>query len=175
LNDSFTYTTSGGTGIVNVTIEGNSIQEDWRLANYGSANNAGPGADDAIAANGQTNLVNFAADLDPNATQGTLDVNGVAGTITTLGPPQVWTDPADGKIYFRYTRRTDFAAIPLTLTEQFSPNVADYEDNAVAPIVVATGIGDSGADIEAVVVEFPLILPGSGRKARFARLQVVAE
>ena len=175
LSDSFTYTTSGGTGSVNVTIQGNTIQEDWRLANYGSIDNTGGGADAAVAANGLSNLVNFAADLDPNAAPGTLDVNGVAGTITTLGPPQVWTDPADGKIYFRYTRRTDSAAIPLTLTEQFSPNVADYENNAVAPIVVATGTGDSGAAIEAVVVEFPLILPGSGRKARYARLQVVAE
>lgn len=175
LSDSFTYTTSGGTGSVNVTIQGNTIQEDWRLANYGSIDNTGDGADAAVAANGLSNLVNFAADLDPNETQGTLDVNGVAGTITTLGPPQVWTDPADGKIYFRYTRRTDFAAIPLTLTEQFSPNVEDYEDNTAAPIVVATGTGASGAAIEAVVVEFPLILPASGRKARFARLQVVAE
>lgn len=172
LNDSFTYTTSGGTATANVTIEGNTIQEDWRLLYYGNANNTGAGADDALAANGQTNLVNFAADLDPTDATGALEITG--GAITTLGPPQVWTDPADGKIYFRYTRRSDFAAIPLTLTEQFSPNVEDYEDNTVAPIVVATGTGASGAAIEAVVVEFPLILPGSGRKARFARLQVTA-
>lgn len=168
-SDSFTYTTSGGTGSVNVTIQGNTVQEDWRQANYGTIDNTGSGADEAVAANGLTNLVNFAADLDPNTAPGTLDVDGTAETITTLGPPQVWTDSNDGTIYFRYTRRTEN---PLTLTEQFSPNVEDYEDNTVAPIVVATGTGASGAAIEAVVVEFPLILPGSGRKARFARLQV---
>ena len=39
---------------------------------------------------------------------------------------------------------------------------------------MATGTGAGGEAIEAMVVEFPLILPGSGRKARFGRLQVTA-
>ena len=146
----------------------------WRVDNYGAPANSGAGANSAVAFNGLTNLANFAAGLDPTAGAGTLTVDGVAGTVTSLGPPQVWSDSTNGKRYFRYTRRADFSAIPLTFTEQFSPNVVDYENNSVSPTVVATGTGAGGEAIEAVIVEFPLILPDSGRKARFGRLQVTA-
>ena len=61
------------------------------------------GANSAVAFNGLTNLANFAAGLDPTTTAGTLTVDGVAGTVTSLGPPQVWSDSTNGKLYFRYT------------------------------------------------------------------------
>ena len=167
-------TAAGDANDVGVAFTSYTNFGQWRVDNYGAPTNSGAGANSAVAFNGLTNLANFAAGLDPTTTAGTLTVDGVAETVTSLGPPQVWSDSTNGKLYFRYTRRADFSAIPLTLTEQFSPNVVDYEDNSVSPTVVATGTGAGGEAIEAVVVEFPLILPGSGRKARFGRLQVTA-
>lgn len=175
--DSFTYTIDNGAGgsstaEVNVLIEANTLHEDWRLLYYGDIANSGAGEDSIITINGLTNLQSFALDLDPTAAAGTLDVNAVAGTITTLGPPAVWVDPADGRIYLRHTRRSDFAAIPLTITDEFSRDMTVFEDSAVAPTVIATGTGDSGAAIEAVQTEFPLVLPVGGGKARFGRVEV---
>ncbi len=172
LTDEFTYTTAGGTATVMVLIEGNSDQEDWRSQYYGDIANSGPGEDSEIAVNGLTNLQCFAFDLDPTAPAGTLDVDQGAGTITTLGPPSVWVDPADGRIYLRHTRRTDFAEIPLTITDQFSRGLVTFENSAETAAVIANGTGDSGVAIEAVQTEFPLILPGGGGKARFGRVNV---
>ncbi|MGI9244763.1 MAG: hypothetical protein ACR2RV_28425, partial [Verrucomicrobiales bacterium] len=145
----------------------------WRADNYGSAANAGEGADSAPADNGLNNLQSFAFDLDPNAPAGVLDVDEKTGEILSLGPPAIWTDPADGRIYLRHTRRTDFAEIPLTITDEFSrnPNLP-FEDSADDPAVIATGTGDSGAAIEAVQTEFPLVLPDSGGKGRYGRVDV---
>ena len=97
------------------------------------------------------------------------------GMITSLGPPVIWVDPATSRIYLRHTRRTDFAAIPLTITDQFSRNPGlPFENSALAPTVIATGTGDSGVAIEAVQTEFPLILPTSGGKGRYGRVNVTA-
>ena len=173
LPDSFTYTTAGGTATVNLTIDAFTIQEDWRILYYGNPDNSGPGEDSAMAANGLTNLQSFAFDLDPTAPAGVLDVDTGAGTILSLGPPTIWTDPANGRIYLRHTRRTDFASIPLTITDQFSRNPGlPFEDSAVAPQVIATGTGDSGVAIEAVETEFPFVLPISGGKGRYGRVDV---
>jgi VCBS repeat-containing protein len=177
LVDSFTYTIDDGAGgsntaDVNVLIEGNTLLEDWRFSYYGDIANSGAGADGATANNGLTNLQSFALDLDPTAAAGTLDVDAGAGTITSLGPPAVWIDPADGRVYLRHTRRADFAAIPLTITDEFSRDLTAFETSVVDPSVIATGIGDSGAVIEAVQTEFPLVLPVGGGKARFGRVDV---
>ncbi|MGY8658031.1 MAG: galactose-binding domain-containing protein [Verrucomicrobiales bacterium] len=176
--DTFTYRVDDGNGgtaeaDVTVSITGvNSLQEDWRLLYYGDIANSGPGANSATAVNGLTNLQNFALDLDPTVVAGILDVDQSAGTISTLGPPKVWVDPATGRIYLQHTRRGDFAAISLTITDQFSRDLGVFEDSSVAPTVIATGTGDSGVAIEAVQTEFPLILPVSGGKGRFGRVDV---
>lgn len=176
--DTFSYRVSDGNGktseaSVTVSITGvNSAQEDWRLLYYGDLANSGPGEDSATAANGETNLLNFALDLDPTAAAGVLNVDQGGGTITTLGPPVIWIDPVTSRRYLRYTRRADFAAIPLTITDQFSRDLGVFEDSSVAPAVIATGTGDSGVAIEAVQTEFPLVLPVSGGKGRFGRVDV---
>ncbi|MDA7880798.1 hypothetical protein N9A94_00655 [Akkermansiaceae bacterium] len=144
----------------------------WRVTYYGSPVNSGSGANGAPAANGLNNLQNFALDLDPITAGGVLDVNAGAGTITSLGPPAIWIDPADGRAYLRHTRRTDFAAIPLTITDQFSRDLTAFEDSVVAPTVIANGTGESGAAIEAVQTELPVILPVNGGKARYGRIDV---
>lgn len=174
-NDTFTYTTAVGTATVTVAVEALSPQEAWRLAFYGTTENTGAAEDSVVATNGLTNQQNFALGLDPTDSATTLSVNAGAGTIDSLGPPAVWVDPADGKIYLRRTRRTDLAALSLSITDQFSRGLGVFEDNNVgtnAPVVIATGTGANGEAIEAVQTEFPLILPISGGKARFARIQV---
>ena len=166
---------NGGLLFDNVTAAGTSIttQEAWRQVYYGSIANSGPGADGATAANGLTNLMNFALGLDPTIAAGVLDVDTVAGTITTLGPPVVWVDSATGQIYLRHTRRADFVEAGLTITDEFSHKdlTPPFEASGVAPTVIATGMS-GGVAIEAVQTEFPLALPVSGRKARYGQVTV---
>lgn len=178
LLDSFDYTIDDGAGgaviaTANIVIDGNTIQEDWRFLYYGDIANSGPGEDSLMVVNGLTNLQNFAFELDPTAPAGVLDINQVAMSITSLGPPSIWTDPATGRIYLQHTRRTDFAAIPLTITDEFSRNPGlPFEASASPPTVIATGTGDGGAAIEAVQTEFPFVLPISGGKGRYGRVDV---
>lgn len=167
-NGSVTYLQGGN----DVAVTAVSVIAQWRIDFYGDSANSGPGADSATATNGLTNLQNFAFDLDPTAAASVLDVDEGAGTITTLGPPVIWIDPASSRIYLRYTRRSDSAVIPLTITAQFSRNMAAFEDSVGAPAVIATGTGDSGVAIEAVQTEFPFILPVNGGKARFGLVEV---
>ena len=171
-----TITYAGGGGDANdvaLNFGGYTVLGQWRADYFGSSANSGPGENSAMAANGLTNLQSFSMDLDPTAPAGVLDVDTGAGTILSLGPPTIWTDPANGRIYLRHTRRTDFASIPLTITDQFSRNPGlPFEDSAVAPAVIATGTGDSGAAIEAVETEFPFVLPISGGKGRYGRVDV---
>jgi VCBS repeat-containing protein len=170
--DSFTYTGSTGTATANVIIEALTEQEEWRLAYYGTIENEGPAEDSAVVINGLTNLQNFALDLDPKDGSAVLDVDAGSGTINSVGPPAVWIDPADGRIYLRHTRRTDLADQNLEITDQFSRDLLSFEDSTVDPTPIATGTGASGADIEAVQTEFPLTLPIGGGKARFGRIEV---
>ena len=72
----------------------------------------------------------------------------------------------------RYTRRTDYNALGLVFTDQFSRDLGTFENATEAPTVIATGTGDGGAAIEAVQLKMPLVLPDSGGKARFGRNSV---
>ena len=167
---------NGGLLIDNVIASGISTggggQEEWRQFYYGSAANSGPGADDAIAANGLTNLMNFALGLDPTISGGQLAVDAGAGTILSLGPPSVWVDPADGEIYLRYTRRTDLGSLGYSIFAEFNNNLSDpFEASVDAPVVIANGTND-GVAIEAVQVVFPQVLPINGGPGRFGRVRV---
>jgi hypothetical protein len=168
---------NGGLSIDNVIAAGSSVttREAWRLVYYGSTANSGPGADAAIATNGETNLVNFALGLDPSVSvpAGGLNVDAATGEILALGPPKIWVDPLTGQFYLRHTRRADFAQVGLTIDDEFSRNDLSlpFETSVVAPEVIATG-NSGGVAIEAVQTEFPLALPISGGKARYGRVNV---
>ena len=168
---------NGGLSIDNVIAAGSSVttREAWRLVYYGSTANSGPGADAATAANGETNLVNFALGLDPSVSvpAGGLNVDAATGEILALGPPKIWVDPLTGQFYLRHTRRADFAQVGLTIDDEFSRNDLSlpFETSVVAPEVIATG-NSGGVAIEAVQTEFPLALPISGGKARYGRVNV---
>ena len=172
LNGAVSYSAGDGNDVV-IDFSGFTTLGQWRADYYGDSANSGSGADSADAVNGLSNLHSFTCDLDPTVPAGVLDVDAGAGTILSLGPPAIWTDPVTGRIYLRHTRRTDFASIPLTITDEFSRNPGlPFEASAVAPAVIATGTGNSGAAIEAVQTEFPLALPISGGEGRYGRVDV---
>ena len=171
---------SGGIFLDDVRATGNALspQAAWRLAFFGSTDNSGNGAEDNDAnGNGLSNFLDFAYGFDPvgvSSAANTLEVAnpGANGTITQLGGLTFWPDPATGEVYMRYTRRTDYSALGLVFTDQFSRDLGTFENATEAPTVIATGIGDGGAAIEAVQLKMPLVLPDSGGKARFGRNSV---
>ena len=171
-------TYAGGDGNdVAIDFDNYTIIGGWRVDNYGDPANAGPGENNALGSNGLANLMNFALGFDSDGTgdTGTLTISG--GSITSLGQPTIWEDPADGKFYFQYTRRTDAAAAGLTIAEDFSRAMAVWDPSStVVPAVTATmvgsGTGDDGVAIEAMQIELPGTLPTTGGKARFGRLNV---
>jgi autotransporter-associated beta strand protein len=171
-----TYTGGGGdNNDVSIEFDGfdASILSQWRLDNYGTTDNTGVAADAAIGGKGRANLANFALGFDADASgdSGALIISG--GVITQLGGPTIWEDPNDGRIYFQYTRRADFAAAGLTINEQFSNALVTWElDAASVASAIATGTGDDGVAIEAMRVELPAVLPVGGDMAHFARLMI---
>ena len=166
--------TNGGIFLDNVSAAGISLttQEAWRQVYYGSPANSGPGEDSATAANGLTNLQSFALGLDPTGTAGILDVDTVAGTILSAGPPTIWVDPNTGLFYLRYTRREDLSILGLDATDEFSrnPNLP-FELSAVDATVIASGYS-GGVPIIALQNEFPSSLPLSEGIARYGRVNV---
>ena len=171
---------AGGIFLDDIRATGNalSLREAWRLAYFGSADNTGNGADDNDTnGNGLSNFLDFAYGFDPvgvSSAANTLEIAnpGANGTITQLGGLTFWPDPATGEVYMRYTRRTDYGSLGLVFTDQFSRDLGAFENATEAPAVIATGIGDGGAAIEAVQLKMPLVLPDSGGKARFGRNSV---
>jgi autotransporter-associated beta strand protein len=122
-----------------------------------------------------TNLQEFAFGFNPAVSNGggMLTISG--GSITQNGPPQIYEDPGTHQFFLRYTRRADYAAAGLTYTAQFAADslgTGSFEDVAGGS-VVGTGTGAGGVAIEAVAIEFPDALPGSGKKARFGRVEVI--
>ncbi len=171
---------SGGIYLDDVRAAGSALttQEAWRLAFFGSGDNSGDGADGNDAnGNGLSNLLDFAYGFNPdgpNSSADSLEVSnpGPNGEITQHGGLTFWADPATGEVFMRYARRTDYAAVGLAFTDQFSRDLDTFENAAESPEVIATGTGDDGTRIEAVQLKLPLVLPDSGGKARFGRNQV---
>lgn len=152
-----------------------SIVQQWRLDHFGSADNSGPGANLADPnSNTLPNLLEFLYGFDPTVANNSgldllVDNPGPGGTITQHGGLTFWADPVSGDVFMRYPRRADFAAAGLDITDQFSRDLAAFEDAAGVPEVIGTGVGDGGVAIEAVQIKLPLVLPVSGGKARFGR------
>ncbi|MFP6883404.1 MAG: hypothetical protein VCA40_03175, partial [Roseibacillus sp.] len=171
---------SGGVYLDDVRAAGSALttQEAWRLAFFGSGDNSGDGADGNDAnGNGLSNLLDFAYGFNPdgpNSSADSLEVSnpGPNGEITQHGGLTFWADPATGEVFMRYARRTDYAAVGLAFTDQFSRDLNTFENATESPEVIATGTGDDGTRIEAVQLKLPLVLPDSGGKARFGRNQV---
>ena len=150
----------------------------WRLNYFGSTDNSGDAADHHDAnGNGLSNLLDFAYGFDPagpGSSGALLEVSnpGPEGVITRHGGMRFWTDPETGRVFMRYARRTDHASVGLTFTHQFSRDLSTFENLPGAGEVIGSGTGDGGIPVEAVQVPLPLVLPGSGGRARYGRNEV---
>jgi hypothetical protein len=173
-----TYLGGGGdNNDIAIDFDNYTIIGGWRADNYGDPANSGPAADDAVGPNGRTNLENFALGFDALGTGDGPGLEVSGGVITTLGGPTIFEDPADGKFYFLYTRRSDYVAAGLSIAEEFSRDLSLWEPASavvppVAPLVVGAGTGDDGVAVDAVQIELPGTLPTSGGKARSGRLAI---
>ena len=137
----------------------------WAMAN-GVSNDP-----NALGANGQKNLFNFAFGINPvTGGSGELQYAGTlagGGTITATGLPRTWVEPSGSGVDFRalFVRRKDYVAAGLTYTPQFSADLLTWADSAAAPAVLA----DDGVN-QIVSVPYPAFI--AGKKARFFRISV---
>jgi len=149
-----------------------SLFEDWAAGYELTGGDALPTANpdgDAF-----TNLQEFAFGFNPTVSDGAGPLTISGGSITQNGPPQIYVDPVTGQYFLRYTRRTDYVAAGLTYLQEFAADSlgSGSFQNVAGGSVVATGTGAGGVALQAVAIEFPDALPGSGKKARYARVGV---
>ena len=138
----------------------------WALAN-------GVGSDpNALGANGQKNLVNFAFGIHPvTGTGAALQFNGTlaaGGTIGAVGLPVTWLESIANGVDFRalFLRRKDSAALGLTYLVEFSnASLGTWTASAAVPTVLA----DDGT-YQIVSVPYPPFV--AGKKTRFFRVTV---
>ena len=161
-----------------ITVNFSEIQA-YRLAFLGITDNSQDLDDPNM--NGVPTLLEFMYGFgDPTvptgATQDLLvDNPGPAGTITQHGGLTVWADPVTGEVYLRYPRRSDYVDAGLDIQDIWSRDGITFEDATVAPEVIATGTSAGGVPIEAVQIQFPLVLPVSGGKARLGQNTVTLD
>ena len=166
VSDSFAYTSSAGTANVDVTIEGYSILEDWRIS-FGLAPDGSQSGSDS---DGLDELFEFAFGTNPNANDNNpLSVGSPAsftpGTqVVSLIPP---FNPSN--VTARFVRRTDAAAAGLTYVPEFSADLSNWEVDSSNPVPVV--ISTQAGDYEVVEVPY-LVFLSDGQKASFFRMRV---
>jgi alpha-tubulin suppressor-like RCC1 family protein len=126
----------------------------WAATN-GAANDP-----NALGANGQKNVVNFAFGMNPaTGDAGALVFNGMlaaGGTIGATGLPVTWMDGADCRALFIV--RKDAAAAGLTYTPQFSADLTTgWQTSAAPPTVLA----DDGT-YQILGVPYPALMATQG-------------
>ena len=150
----------------------------WRLNYFGSTDNSGEGADGNDAnGNGLSNLLDFAYGFSPTglgSAGASLEVSnpGPDGVITSHGGLRFWAEPGSGRVFMRYARRADHQSMGLSFAHQFSRDLDSFESLPGQGEIIARGAGDDGVPVEAVQVPLPLVLPGSGGRARYGRTEV---
>ena len=148
-----------------ITGTGQTVFEAW------AATNGVAGDPNALGANGQRNVVNFAFGIHPvTGTGGALTFNGTlttGGTIGAYGLPITWLEPIANGVDFRalFIVRKDAVAAGLTYTPQFSATLSTWANSTAVPTVLA----DDGS-YQIVSVPYPPFV--GGKKARFFRISV---
>jgi hypothetical protein len=143
----------------NITLNAVEVQVtalgQWRLDNGYSEDGSGEGEGnlDVAAANGLTNLENFALGFDAKGTGsgGEIAVDG-NGAIIAVGGVSIHEE--GGSYYLRYTRRADFADAGLSMDVEFSSDLKSFAVQATAGSVIGTG-SNGGIAIEALQVALP--------------------
>ena len=116
---------------------------------------------------GVVNLVEWAFGLNPTAVDG----GGIAisgNLLTQRGTATVTIANTQFGVDFRvlFGRRTNYLALGLTYTVQFSADLQTWESSGATPTIVA-----SDGEIDAVTVPYPFFL-STGGKAQFFRVSV---
>ena len=148
-----------------LTGTGQTVFQAWVAAN-GVASDP-----NAVCANGQKNLVNFAFGLGPaTGGGGPLAFNGTVaggGTVGAIGLPLVWVEPTGNGTGFSalFVQRKDAALAGLIYTVEFSADVTTWSASATAPTVLA----DDGT-YQIMAVPYPPLV--NGAQARFSRVRV---
>ena len=147
-----------------LTGTGQTFFQAWAATN-GVANDP-----NAVSANGQKNVLNFAFGLSPTTGGGgPLAFNGTlaGGTVGALGLPRVWVEPTGNGTGFSalFVQRKDAALAGLTYTVEFSADVTTWSASVTAPTVLA----DDGT-YQIMGVPYPPLV--NGAQARFSRVRV---
>ena len=158
-----------GSGPIHVDVDNDDLVDSWEIKHFTNLDRT---AEEDTNGNGWSNLEDLAYGFDP-ATPGAvppLEIDEGAGTITQNGAPTTGVENIpDGVEYsVLYQRRSDAAALGLTITVEFSHDLNTWFPSSDPGTVVAAGSG-----IEAVKVNYPFFLP-NGRKARFWHTVVTA-
>ena len=125
----------------------------------------------AVCANGQKAVVNFAFGLSPTTGGGgLLAFNGTlagGGTVGAIGLPLVWVEATGNGTGFSalFIQRKDAALAGLTYTVEFSADVTTWSASITAPTVLA----DDGT-YQIMAVPYPPLV--NGAQARFSRVRV---
>jgi hypothetical protein len=123
-----------------------------------AAANGGANDPNALGANGQKNVVNFAFGMNPAGVALPLVFNGTlagGGTIGATGLPVTWMEGTDCRALFIV--RKDAAAAGLTYTPQFSADFTAWQTSAAPPTVLA----DDGMN-QIVSVPYPALIVTQG-------------
>ena len=149
---------------------GYTAAEAWRLANFGSIDNTGTGADTANTdGDGLNNLMEFAFGLNPNASDSTaLVLTGSTLTARGTAIPRLLVQGTSTNYQAAFCRNLAAVAAGYTYTVQFSGDLATWFNSTATPTVQATD-----GNVQAVTVPYPFLLPNR-QKARFFKVIVTA-
>jgi hypothetical protein len=173
----FTPTDTSNYNTATISVEVSVVSNTTPYADWIDRHDVGSSSDpnDNPDGDGYNNFLEYGFGMDPSVSDGNSSLEIHDGVITQNGPPQIYVEPTHNRVYLRYTRRTSHVADGLIYTAQFAADSLGVGAFVDVPSgkVVGTGTGAGGVEIEAVAVEFPDALPGSGRKARFGRIDLV--
>jgi ELWxxDGT repeat protein len=147
---------------------GYTAAEAWRLANFGSIDNTGTGADTANSdGDGLNNLMEFAFGLNPNASDSSaLVLTGSTLTARGTAIPRLLVQGTSTNYQAAFCRNLAAVAAGYTYTVQFSADLTTWFSSSATPTVQA-----SDGSVQAVTVPYPFLLPNR-QKARFFRVTV---
>jgi hypothetical protein len=169
--------TSSYSNVTSVTTW--SLLQKWRADNSLPVAGTGTGANLGDPdSDGVENLLEYAFGANPNSSTGDLAyISG--GAVTAAGKPMTRNLAAGFGVDYRaiFSRRKDRVAAGLTYTVQFSAGLDVWVNSTATPTVLTGAGGENPAEVEAVSVPYPLLIPVAGdfKKPTFFRVVVTLD